>query len=237
MMGVTPASAYCGAKLVESGRASTRRSWRRSSPASPATSAASAPRCSTASGSQFHARGVRGRTRAALDGRGRVPLPQGRARRTSTGPTWSATLHAASGYAKKARLHAPARPRRTRSSRELVASRDADHDPRPAARQGRRRRSRSTRSSPRRTCSGASWRPGMSEGALSEPAHRAVARAMNVLRRYCLREVPPGGTAAARGRRARSRTAARAASTSRASATATATAACSTRARASRSRR
>ena len=46
------------------------------------------------------------------------------------------------------------------------------------------------------------WRfmaPGMSEGALSEPAHRAVARAMNVLRRYCLARfkragtVPPGG--------------------------------------------
>lgn len=33
------------------------------------------------------------------------------------------------------------------------------------------------------------WRfmaPGMSEGALSEPAHRAVARAFNILRRYCL---------------------------------------------------
>jgi glutamate synthase domain-containing protein 2/glutamate synthase domain-containing protein 1/glutamate synthase domain-containing protein 3 len=32
------------------------------------------------------------------------------------------------------------------------------------------------------------WRflvPGMSEGALSEPAHRAIARAMNVVRRYC----------------------------------------------------
>ena len=46
------------------------------------------------------------------------------------------------------------------------------------------------------------WRfmvPGMSEGALSEPAHRAVARAMNVLHRYCLKKfqqagvkVPPG---------------------------------------------
>ena len=33
------------------------------------------------------------------------------------------------------------------------------------------------------------WRfmaPGMSEGALSEPAHRAIARAFNILRRYCL---------------------------------------------------
>jgi glutamate synthase domain-containing protein 2/glutamate synthase domain-containing protein 3 len=33
------------------------------------------------------------------------------------------------------------------------------------------------------------WRfmaPGMSEGALSEPAHRAVARAFNIIRRYCL---------------------------------------------------
>jgi glutamate synthase domain-containing protein 2/glutamate synthase domain-containing protein 1 len=46
------------------------------------------------------------------------------------------------------------------------------------------------------------WRfmvPGMSEGALSEPAHRAVARAMNVLQRYCRwrfrrkgAPVPPG---------------------------------------------
>jgi glutamate synthase domain-containing protein 2/glutamate synthase domain-containing protein 1/glutamate synthase domain-containing protein 3 len=46
------------------------------------------------------------------------------------------------------------------------------------------------------------WRfmaPGMSEGALSEPAHRAVARAMNVLHRYCRARfrragvpVPPG---------------------------------------------
>ncbi len=46
------------------------------------------------------------------------------------------------------------------------------------------------------------WRfmvPGMSEGALSEPAHRALARAMNVLRRWCRmrlaragRPLPPG---------------------------------------------
>ncbi len=46
------------------------------------------------------------------------------------------------------------------------------------------------------------WRfmvPGMSEGALSEPAHRAVARAMNVLHRFCRRRfarahvpAPPG---------------------------------------------
>lgn len=36
------------------------------------------------------------------------------------------------------------------------------------------------------------WRfmaPGMSEGALSEPAHRAIAKAFNVLRRLCLREL------------------------------------------------
>jgi glutamate synthase domain-containing protein 2/glutamate synthase domain-containing protein 1/glutamate synthase domain-containing protein 3 len=47
------------------------------------------------------------------------------------------------------------------------------------------------------------WRflvPGMSEGALSEPAHRAVARAMNIVRRYCLWHfrrsgaAPPGGS-------------------------------------------
>ncbi|MBS1729041.1 MAG: hypothetical protein JST51_20160 [Armatimonadetes bacterium] len=39
------------------------------------------------------------------------------------------------------------------------------------------------------------WRfmaPGMSEGALSEPAHRAIARAFNILRRYCLINGKPG---------------------------------------------
>ena len=42
------------------------------------------------------------------------------------------------------------------------------------------------------------WRfmvPGMSEGALSEPAHRSIARAMNVLHRYCRRRFHRAGVA------------------------------------------
>jgi len=74
------------------------------------------------------------------------------------------------------------------------------------------------------------WRflvPGMSEGALSEPAHRAIARAMNVVRRYCSgtfgapRVTPPPAAD-------HSPTAARVASTRGESAGPRATAACST---------
>ncbi len=46
------------------------------------------------------------------------------------------------------------------------------------------------------------WRfmvPGMSEGALSEPAHRAVARAMNVLHRFCRRRFARAGVAVPAG--------------------------------------
>lgn len=46
------------------------------------------------------------------------------------------------------------------------------------------------------------WRfmvPGMSEGALSAPAHRAVARAMNVLHRYCLSRFRRAGLAPPEG--------------------------------------
>ena len=49
------------------------------------------------------------------------------------------------------------------------------------------------------------WRfmaPGMSEGALSEPAHRAVARAMNALHRYCLWRFRRSGVDVPPGRRA-----------------------------------
>ena len=81
------------------------------------------------------------------------------------------------------------------------------------------------------------WRfmaPGMSEGALSEPAHRAVARAMNVLHRYCLKKFKQAGVKVPPGVGPDRQLAARAASTRRASAGRTATAASSTRAPASR---
>src|SRR5207344_582981 len=108
-------------------------------------------------------------------------------------------LHEASGYEKKARLHAPASPEAYAAFSKIVSGRD------PVTVLDLLRVKDAAAPIPLDGVEPEEdvlWRfmtPGMSEGALSEPAHRAVARSMNALHRYCLLKfkkagvpVPPG---------------------------------------------
>jgi glutamate synthase domain-containing protein 2/glutamate synthase domain-containing protein 1/glutamate synthase domain-containing protein 3 len=197
MMGVTPASAYCGAKLVESvgldpgfvaqefpgvaphlggiGASVLDREWLEFHARAFAADAA----CTLADAGEFRYR---------KDGRAHF-----------NGPDVVRTLQVASGYAKKARLHATASAEAYGEFAELVAGREPitvldllevreTSLPIPLE-----------QVEPEESIL---WRfmvPGMSEGALSEPAHRSVARAMNVLRRYCLAKFRRAGRPAPEG--------------------------------------
>ena len=91
----------------------------------------------------------------------------------------------AAGYEKKARLHAPASPEAYAEFSGIVSGRA------PITVLDLVQIKKAGTAVPLDEVEGEEdvlWRfmtPGMSEGALSEPAHRAVARAMNVLHRYC----------------------------------------------------
>lgn len=196
MMGVTPSSAYCGARLVEA--IGLDPEWMR-------TEFRDVP---------FHLGGIDARTvseewlgfHAAAFSEDAYALPDvGEFRHKKDGRPHAnnaevvRALHAASGYAKKIHGSAPGSQEAFDTYARLVAERPPvtvldcvtfrpgnaipleDVEPEAAI----------------------LWRflaPGMSEGALSEPAHRAVARAFNVVHRFCRLEfrrlglTPPGGS-------------------------------------------
>jgi glutamate synthase (ferredoxin) len=195
MMGVTPASAYCGAKLVEAvgldpqwlrvefpgvarhlggiGALTLDREWL----------------C-------FHSEAFQPGAKAELVDVGEFRY-RNAARAHANGPDVVRTLHAASGYASRGSQigssAAYATYAETVNERAPLSVLDllkiVPHaEPIPLGEVESEEH--------------VLWRfmaPGMSEGALSEPAHRAVARAMNTLHRYCLWQfrrtgvdVPPG---------------------------------------------
>ena len=236
MIGVTPASAYCGAKLVEAVGLD------------PAFLGAEFP------GVPGHLGGIGPevagpRVAAVPRARPSSPDTKGPARRRASsataragaphfnGPDVVRALHEASGYAKKARLHAPGSPEAYAEYSAIVSEPRADHRPRPA------RRSR-TADAPIPLGRGRA-RGGRAlalHGAGDERGRALRARAPRGGARH--ERAPPLLPADASSGRAGpcptgigpSPTAARAGSTRRASARATATAACSTRGRASPSR-
>ena len=155
MIGVTPASAYCGAKLVEAvgldPGVSGGRVPRRARPPGrhrPRGAGRASGSSSTREASIRDTKGPQdvGEFRYRKDGRPHF-----------NGPDAVRALHEASGYRPKARLHAPASPeayatysaivsgREPVTVLDLLRVREAQPDP------------RSTRSSPRKTCCGASW--------------------------------------------------------------------------------
>ncbi len=196
MTGVTPSSAYCGAKLFEAVGLD------------PAFVAAEFPGVACHLGGipaetvdgewlQFHAQAFAAEAVPAL-----VDAGEFRQRKSGRPHAFSAevvrTIHRAAGYSRDAgRRVVPEGGAydefaRTVSDRSPIHVLDLlrvrPHDPVPLEEV--------------ESEAAVLWRfmvPGMSEGALSEPAHRALARAMNVLRRWCLahfrragKEPPPG---------------------------------------------
>jgi glutamate synthase domain-containing protein 2/glutamate synthase domain-containing protein 3 len=181
MIGVTPGSAYCGAKLVEA--VGLDPAFREAEfPGVPGHLGGIGPEVLDREWLEFHTRAFEPATRGPSDTGEFRYRKAGRPHFNS--PDAVRALHLASGY-RDARKHAPASPEAYAAFSAIVSGREPI-----------------TVLDLIRVKDGAAaiplddvepeedvlWRfmvPGMSEGALSEPAHRAVARAMNVLYRYC----------------------------------------------------
>lgn len=196
MMGVTPASAYCGAKLIEA--VGLDPAWLRAEfPGVARHLGGIGPQQLDREWLSFHAEAFQPGARAELCDAGEFRFRKA-ARPHANNPDVVRTLHAASGYAARGSDAKGSRSAylgfaQTVNQREPLGVLDllrvVPHaEPVPLAEvEGEEH---------------LLWRfmaPGMSEGALSEPAHRAIARGMNALRRYCLARfrrsgvpVPPG---------------------------------------------
>ena len=181
MIGVTPASAYCGAKLVEAVGLDPA-FLEAEFPGVPGHLGGIGPDVIDREWLEFHAE--------AFGEDAAVPGPSGEFRYRLGGrphfnnPDVVRALHDASGYAKHARRHAPASPEAYAEFSAIVS----DRDPVTLLELVRVRAGTPIPVEDVEPEENVLWRfmvPGMSEGALSEPAHRAVARAMNVLHRYC----------------------------------------------------
>jgi glutamate synthase domain-containing protein 2/glutamate synthase domain-containing protein 1/glutamate synthase domain-containing protein 3 len=179
MVGVTPSAAYCGARLAEC-VGLDREFVAREFPGVPAHLGGIGSATLNKEWEQFHAQ--------AYAGEGELP-DAGEFRHTKDGRPHANNaevvrlLHSASGYAKKIHVHPPGTREAYLSYAELVRGRAPisvldclairPNEPVPLEEVEALDR--------------ILWRfmaPGMSEGALSEPAHRAVARSMNALFRY-----------------------------------------------------
>ncbi len=210
MMGVTPASAYCGAKLVEA--VGLDPAWLREEfPGVARHLGGIGPEVLDREWLAFHDEAFRPGAPAELPDAGEFRYRK-TGRPHANNPEVFKALHAASGYA--------AREGGKAASRGAEAGSGAPGRRRRPPTKPTHERSTSESRSASWTSSGSFrtaralpldevereehvlWRfmaPGMSEGALSEPAHRAVARAMNALHRYCRARfrragvpVPPG---------------------------------------------
>ena len=181
MVGVTPASAYCGAKLVEAVGLDPA-FLAAEFPGVPGHLGGIGPEVLDAEWLEFHARGFHPDTRGPLDVGEFRYRKEGRPH--FNGPDAVRALHEAAGYRAKARLHAPASAAAYAAYSEIVSGRA----PVTVLDLLRVREGAPIPLEQVEPEEDLLWRfmvPGMSEGALSEPAHRAVARSMNVLHRYC----------------------------------------------------
>ena len=194
MTGVTPASAYCGAKLVESvglDPAFVEREF----PGVPTHLGGLGPETLDAEWLAFHARAFGAGTGAPPEV-GEYRYRQG-GRPHLHAPDEVRALHEAVGHSRDGRRRPP-RPEAWRawsaaaSRRQPIALVDLL----------RLRPAEPVPEGEVEPVESLLWRfmvPGMSEGALSEPAHRAVARAMNLLHRYCRRRYRRAGRALPEG--------------------------------------
>jgi glutamate synthase domain-containing protein 2/glutamate synthase domain-containing protein 1/glutamate synthase domain-containing protein 3 len=196
MMGVTPASAYCGAKLVEA--VGLDPAWlRREFPGVARHLGGIGPEQLDREWLAFHSEAFSPGARAELTDAGEFRFRKG-ARPHANNPDVVRTLHAASGYAARGAEAAG-------SSEAYLSYARTVNEREPLSVLDLLRVVPHAEALPLDAVEGEEhllWRfmaPGMSEGALSEPAHRAIARAMNALNRYCLWRfrragvpVPPG---------------------------------------------
>lgn len=180
MMGVTPATAYCGAGLVES--IALDPTWVAEEFGVPHHLGGIHPHHITAEWEAFHAAAFTAEPPALVDAGEFRHSKDGRKHANNAEIVRS--LHIASGYMKK--LHA-AEP----GSREAYDDFSRLVSERPPLTVLDLLKVRDGEAIPLdqvEPLEAIAWRfiaPGMSEGALSEPAHRAVARGLNVLNRYC----------------------------------------------------
>jgi glutamate synthase domain-containing protein 2/glutamate synthase domain-containing protein 1/glutamate synthase domain-containing protein 3 len=195
MIGVTPSSAYCGAKLVEAVGLAPE-FLEAEFPGVPGHLGGLGPDVLDREWMEFHA--------CAFDPEAKGPSDVGefRFRRGGrphfNGPDTVRALHEAAGYRNHDERHTPGSSEAYAEWSRLITERDPITvldllriKERPAI--------PLDEVEPEEDILWRFMAPGMSEGALSEPAHRAVARAMNVLRRHCQRRfrragrpVPPG---------------------------------------------
>ncbi len=195
MTGVTLGSAYCGAKLVEAvglDPAFVAAEF----PGVPAHLGGLGPDVLDEEWLAFHAAAFED-GRAALRDVGDLRFRQG-GRPHASSPDVVRTLHAAAGYAPAGKETARASPEAYAEFRRVVAAR-------PPITLLDLVRVKAGTPVPLQEVEPEEyllWRflaPGMSEGALSEPAHRAIARALNVLHRFCLRRFRRAGRPAPPG--------------------------------------
>ncbi len=202
MMGVTPASAYCGARLVEA-IAIDKEFLAEEFPGVPGHLSGIGREVLNREWLSFHreAFSVEARVLVTVGGNSNRGLPPGEpplltlidageyrhsreGRAHSNNAEIVRALHSASGYAKKIHTHAPGSYEAYRDYSSLVSGRSpitlldcltlkpGDAIPLDTVESEEH----------------IMWRfmaPGMSEGALSEPAHRTVAKGLNILARYC----------------------------------------------------
>lgn len=193
MVGVTPSSAYCGAALIEAIGLDPE-FVEREFPNVPCHLGGVGPEILNREWAELHAKAY-ARVAVGAGVSETTPLPDaGEYRQSKDGrPHFNdanivRAIQLTSGYAKKIHGSAPGSYEAYRAYADLVSDRRAitvldtlrvkDGDPIPLEEV--------------ESVARIAWRfmaPGMSEGALSEPAHRAVAKAFNTLYRLCRREL------------------------------------------------
>jgi glutamate synthase domain-containing protein 2/glutamate synthase domain-containing protein 1/glutamate synthase domain-containing protein 3 len=189
MIGVTPASAYCGAKLVEAVGLDPA-FLEAEFPGVPGHLGGLGPDVLDREWLGFHEQAFHPDTRGPGEV-GEFRFRQG-GRPHFNAPDAVRALHEAAGYGDKARRHAPGSPEAYAAFSALVSGRD----PVTVLDLLQIKEGAAVPLEEVEPEEDLLWRfmtPGMSEGALSEPAHRAVARAMNVLHRFCLRRFKRAG--------------------------------------------
>ncbi len=186
MMGVTPASAYCGARLVEA-IGLDRHFMAREFPGVPVHLGGIGPEVLGSELLSFHDQAFSESREELLDVAEFRHSKEGRRHYNNAEVVRS--LQGASGYAKKIHSSQPGSKEAYEDYSALVQARE------PitlldclSVRQGQPIDIDEVE--PEEAILWRFMAPGMSEGALSEPAHRTVARAFNVLRRYCSIKAP-----------------------------------------------
>jgi glutamate synthase domain-containing protein 2/glutamate synthase domain-containing protein 1/glutamate synthase domain-containing protein 3 len=183
MMGVTPSTAYCGAGLVES--IGLDPEWVRAEFGVPSHLGGITKEIITREWLTFHETAFED-----AEGQSEVLVDAGEFRHAKGGRPHAnnaeivRSLHAASGYTSKIHGAEPG----SRAAYDVYSKLVSDRSPITVLDLLRVKKGEPIPLEEVESTEAIAWRfmaPGMSEGALSEPAHRAVALGLNVLARYC----------------------------------------------------